>query len=54
VEQRIRHKTGKMQRTGLLGEGIVPKRALGTAGVDFVCIDGIHVDMDHLKKGEVK
>ena len=43
-----------MMTTGALSEGIDPAaHAQATVEAHF-CADGIHVDMNHLKKGEVK
>jgi hypothetical protein len=42
-----------MMSTGMLGEGIFAAINKSTTGSSH-CADGIHIDMNHLKKGEVK
>jgi len=40
--------------TGALGEGKLHGRCLDAIVEAHLASDGIHVDMNHLKKGEVK
>ena len=43
-----------MQLTGMLGEGVTVNHDLINMTPLIHESDGIHIDMDHLKKGEVK
>jgi hypothetical protein len=43
-----------MMTTGALSEGIDPAAHAQATMEAHSCADGIHVDMNHLKKGEVK
>ena len=38
----------------MLSEGHQDESTLNARGANTYCSDGIHVDMNHLKKGEVK
>ena len=40
--------------TGMLSEGITPYLYCSCSKKLTKVLDGIHIDMDHLKKGEVK